>query len=95
MKELRQGIVALVASVTLMLTTAGPASATSPEKSGRPVTRATAGAGEVGTAAACPASALEGWWATTIMTTPATAASDQVLKLPIDCVLFRHRLTCP
>src|ERR1700682_6713491 len=37
-------------SVTLMLTTAAPLSATRSEKSGNPVTRADAGAADVGTA---------------------------------------------
>jgi hypothetical protein len=82
-------------SVTLMLTTAGPVSATRPEKSGSPVTRAETGAGEVGTAIAVgaaggvPTSALDRWWTTT-MKAAATTARDQVLMLPIELILCEH-----
>ena len=75
-KELRQRVIAITPArrersfsmpfrTTLMLTTAAPFSATNPEKSGNPVTRAEGGAGLTGTfvaavaAPARPVSALE------------------------------------
>ena len=75
-------------SVTLMFTTAAPLSATKTVKSGNPVTRAAAGADEVGTEAAggapaFPESACDRSCATTTTKMLATAASDQVLMLPI------------
>src|SRR3974390_2327232 len=77
-------------SLTLTLTTAAPFSATRPEKSGSPVTRpgAVFVAGAAATTGApagpAPAPACECCCATTITKMPATAASDQVLMLPIE-----------